>query len=244
MISTNGNATTGEPKKDETGGVEKGQGSGKNPVGELLYGAVKALGGTALKFVNKLRVEGEENVPAMGKAILFTVSENPLRDMVAIAQVTGRKVQFMVNPKLMKTPVVGPLLKTLGMFRSTTSKDDTEPVQMVFKILNEDGNLVAMTPEARLGREVVIKSVAAILKFAVATGAPVVPLAISTEHEPLLGGLLSVPRYRIVIGEPVQVPKKFNRDKFREERYQRAEELVDLVEGLRSRPPPGQEQGA
>ncbi|MHA1734412.1 MAG: hypothetical protein ACTSU5_20935, partial [Promethearchaeota archaeon] len=116
-------------------------------VGDLVYGALKGIGGLAFKYLNKMEISGEENVPAVGKAILMTVSEDPVRDMVIVSNLTGRKIHFMLNPKLMKTPVVGPVLKTLGMFRSTTSKDDTEPIEKVFHYLNETNDLVAMTPE-------------------------------------------------------------------------------------------------
>ncbi|MHA1731107.1 MAG: hypothetical protein ACTSU5_04155, partial [Promethearchaeota archaeon] len=93
-----------------------------------------------------------------------------------------------------------------------------------------------MTPEARLGREIVVKSVAAILKFAVATKAPIVPLAIGVNYEKILG-LIPRETISVRVGEPIEIPRKFQRDKFREDRYRKAEEIVDLIEELRTAPP-------
>ncbi len=196
--------------------------------GDILYGAVKSIGGTILKFTNNLTIEGQDNIPMFGKAILVTISKNVLLDMLIISQLSGRKVHFMVNPKLMKTPVVGPVLKTLGMFRSTLNKEDQEPIEKVFDILNNKGNLVAMTPEARLSDEVQLKSVAAIIKFAVAADAPIIPLAIFSETKTLLN-VIPITRLKVRIGKPISMDKKLNRDKFRPERYKTAEEIIRII---------------
>jgi len=101
---------------------------------DLFYGVVKGISGAALKFGTNLRIEGQENVPVMGKAILVTISKNVMQDMFVISQLTGRKIHFMLNPKIMKHQVAGPLLKSLGAFRSTTDKDDNEPVERYLSI--------------------------------------------------------------------------------------------------------------
>ena len=113
---------------------DKGKSGGrKTLMRDLFYGAFKGISGLGLKALTNLQIEGKKNVPLRGKAILLTISQNSLRDMLIISQLSGRKIHFMVSPKLMKHQVAGPLLKNLGMFRSTTSKDDTVPIDNVFK---------------------------------------------------------------------------------------------------------------
>ncbi|MHA1285476.1 MAG: hypothetical protein ACTSQP_23475, partial [Promethearchaeota archaeon] len=90
-----------------------------------------------LSLFADLKIEGKNNIPLRGKAILTTISDNALRDMAIISQITGRRIHFMVHHKLMKHQIYGPVLKSLGMFRSTIDKDDTEPIDMVFHYLNE-----------------------------------------------------------------------------------------------------------
>jgi len=205
----------------------------KKITGDLLYGAVKGLGGLALKTFSNLTIEGKENIPIRGKAILTTISKNAIRDMLVISQATGRKVHFMLNPKLMKHQVAGPILKQLGMFRSTTSKDDTEPIDKVFKILNETGDLVAMTPEAKYDRDIQIKSLAGIIKFAIAADAPIIPLAVFSVKTKILN-TFPVEGLKVKIGTPLRVERKLNRDRYRDQRYKLAEDIHKMIETLRT----------
>ncbi|GAI93676.1 unnamed protein product, partial [marine sediment metagenome] len=145
-------------EEKETKGKDKL--NSKNLMKDILYAAVKGIGGFGLEAFADLKIEGKENVPIIGKAILTTVSENAMRDMAIISQVSGRRIHFMVYHKLMKHQLYGPVLKTLGMFRSTLDKDDTIPIDKVFHYLNETGDLVAMTPESKLTSEVQVKAMA------------------------------------------------------------------------------------
>lgn len=204
----------------------------KAVAGDLLYGALKYIGGSALMLFNDLTINGNENIPLFGKAILTTISKNVMLDMLIISQVSGRKIHFMLHPKLIKNPVAGPVLKMLGMFRSTESKEDIEPVEKVFDYLNKKGDLVAMTPEAKLTDEVQLKSMAAIIKFAVAADAPIIPIAIYTEQKTLFNIIPST-RLKMKIGTPINFDKRLNKDKFRDERYKQAAEIIKIIDVLR-----------
>jgi 1-acyl-sn-glycerol-3-phosphate acyltransferase len=202
-------------------------------INDVLYGATKGVGQLIFKTVNNMRIEGKENVPMRGKAILTTISQNAMRDMILISQVSGRKVHFMLDPKLMKQQVVGPFLKRLGMFRSTLSKDDKEPINKVFEILNEKKELVAMTPEEKLGRDTVIKAMASIIKFAIAARSPIIPVAIYTQSAKFLN-LIPTNELIVKVASPIDLDRKLNRDKYRDKRYETAEEIVKLIEHLKN----------
>ncbi len=202
---------------------------------DMLYGAVKGLSGLFFKAFMDLKIEGKENIPFRGKAILTTITPNVIRDMLIIAQVSGRKIHFMLDPKLMKHQIAGPVLKSLGMIRGTENKEDTEPIEKVFEILNEKGDLVGMTPEARHDREVQIKSMAAIIKFAIAGDAPIIPIAISTEKTKILN-MFTGDGLKVKIGSPLRVEKRLNREKNRAERYELAEDIINIIESLKEVP--------
>ncbi|MHA2185911.1 MAG: lysophospholipid acyltransferase family protein [Promethearchaeota archaeon] len=198
---------------------------------DVLYGAVKGLSGLFFKTLMNLRIEGQENIPIRGKAIITTVAGDIIRDMLIIAQVSGRKIHFMIDPKMMKHQILGPVLKSLGMIRGTESKDDTEPIEKIFDILNNKGDLVGMTPESKRDREVQIKSMAAIIKFAIATDSPIIPLAIIQDKAKILN-MFTGDAIRIRIGTPLRVEKRLNREKNRAERYELAEDIINIVEKL------------
>ncbi len=205
----------------------------KAMMNDIFYGVVKSIGGAALKFGANLTIEGEEHVPLMGKAILTTISKNAMQDMLVISQLTGRKIHFMLSPKIMKHQVAGPLLKSLGAFRSTLNKDDNEPIEKVFEYLNEKGDLVAMTPEAKMDREKQVKTMASIIKFAAGVPAPIIPLAVVSEPTKLFN-LIPSKGIKVKVGAPIPVEKSMNRDKNRDKRYELAEGIVKIIESLKS----------
>jgi len=217
-------------EEKETKGKDKL--NSKNLMKDILYAAVKGIGGFGLEAFADLKIEGKENVPIIGKAILTTVSDNALRDMAIISQVSGRRIHFMVYHKLMKHQLYGPVLKSLGMFRSTLDKEDTVPIDKTFHYLNEVGDLVAMTPESKLTPEVQIKAMAGIIKFAVAATAPIIPIAIYTEKARILN-MFSTSGIRVKIGTPLKVEKRLTREKFRDERYELAEDIIKIIDSLK-----------
>jgi 1-acyl-sn-glycerol-3-phosphate acyltransferase len=202
---------------------------------DVLYGAVKGLSGLFFKAFMNLRIEGQENIPLRGKAILTTVAKDIIRDMLIISQVSGRKIHFMLDPKMMKHQLLGPILKSLGMIRGTESKEDTEPIEKVFEILNDKGDLVGMTPEGKRDREVQVKSMAAIIKFAIAADSPIIPIAIIQDKARILN-MFTGDAIRVRVGTPLRVEKRLNREKHRNERYELAEDIINIVEKLSETP--------
>ncbi|MFW9867426.1 MAG: lysophospholipid acyltransferase family protein [Candidatus Thorarchaeota archaeon] len=202
---------------------------------DVLYAAAKGLSGLFFKAFMNLRIEGKENIPLRGKAILTTVAKDIIRDMLIISQVSGRKIHFMLDPKMMKHQLLGPILKSLGMIRGTESKEDTEPIEKVFEILNDKGDLVGMTPEGKRDREVQIKSMAAIIKFAIAADSPIIPIAIIQDKAKILN-MFTGDAIKVKVGTPLRVEKRLNRDKYRSERYELAEDIINIVEKLSETP--------
>ena len=211
---------------------EKKESSNKNLMLDILYAGVKGLSGFGLEAFTDLKIEGRHNIPTRGKAIITTVSDNALRDIAIISQISGRRIHFMVHHKMMKHQIFGPVLKSLGMFRSTLDKEDTEPIDKVFHYLNEKGDLVAMTPESKLERDIQVKAMAGIIKFAVAADSPIIPLSIYTEKAKILN-MIDTQGIRVNIGTPLKVEKRLNREKYRNERYELAEDIIKIVDSLK-----------
>jgi len=206
---------------------------GRENFNKALYGITKGIGGLFLDAFTNLKIKGKENVPLHDKAILTTISDNIFRDMLAITQLTGRQIHFMLSPKLIRHQIAGPVLKTLGMFRSTESKEDQEPVDKVFEFLNEKNDLVAMTPESKLDDETQLKAMAAIIKFAVAGDAPIIPLKVYTEKTRLFN-IFEIDGIIVHVGSPIEVDKKLNRDRHRDERYELAKGILEIINSLRN----------
>ena len=216
-------------EENETKGKDKVL--SKNLMQDIFYAVTKGLGNLGLTAFADLQIEGK---------ILTTISDNALRDMAIISQVSGRRIHFMVHHKLMKNQMYGPVLKSLGMFRSTLDKDDTVPIDKVFHYLNEVGDLVAMTPESKLTPEIQVKAMAGIIKFAVAGKAPIIPIAIYTENAKILG-MFKSQGLRVKIGAPLRVENRLSRPKYRDERYELAEDIIRIIDSLKPQPDIGKE---
>ena len=205
---------------------------GKDNFNKMFYGITKGIAGLGLNTFFNLKIEGKHNIPMHNKAIITTISDNVLRDIFIISQLTSRQIHFMLSPKLMKNQVAGPILKTLGMFRSTESKEDKEPIEKVFDYLNNKGDLVAMTPESKLEYDIQIKTMSAIIKFAVAANSPIIPLAIYVTKGKLLN-MIDINGLVMRVGSPLSVEKRLSRDKFRDQRYELAEGVIKIIDSLK-----------
>ena len=222
--------------KEEENIEEKPRFDKKALMGDVLYGALKGLGLAALTSFANLRVEDKENIPYRGKAFITTTSKDGntvLLDMLILTQVSGRKIHFMVHPKIMANKAYGPILKQLGMIRGTRDKEDTEPIEKIFEILNDKKNLVGMTPFGN--DEIKIKSMAAIIKFAIVGEAPIIPVAIYYENIKLFN-LIPSKGIVVKVGTPIKVEKRLNREKYRDERYELAEDIINIIESLKAKP--------
>ena len=197
-------------------------------VDEMFYSSVKVLAGLGINNILNFKVEGKENIPIVGKAILVTIADNIIADMAVIMHLAERPVHFMLSPKLFETPILSSVLDGLGMYRSTRDKEDMEPVEKTLHYLNEESALVAMTPEAKLEPEIQVKTLASIIKFAIAGSAPIIPIAIKGTKSLGWKKPLSVK-----VGSPIAIPPDLNREKKRDERYAKAKEIVDLINSMK-----------
>jgi len=207
---------------------------GRENFNKIIYGLTNGVAGLALKAFTDLKIEGKEKIPLHDKAIITTISDNVLRDMTAIIQLSGRQIHFMLDPKLIRHQIYGPILKTLGMFRSTESKDDQEPIDKVFEYLNQKNDLVAMTPPSKLDEETQVKAMASIIKFAIAGNAPIIPVAVVTRKTKILN-IVDIEGLVLRVGNPLEIEKKLNRDKYRDQRYELAEGIVKIIDALKSK---------
>src|SRR5271157_936260 len=198
-------------------------------IDDMFYNSVKVAAGLGIQNILKFTVDGKENIPVVGKAILLTIADNPIADMAVIIQLSGRQIHFMMSPKLFKTPGLHTVLDSLGMYRSTKDKDDQEPVERTMHYLNVEGALVAMTPEEKLEPDVQVKTVASILKFAIAAKAPIVPIALHGTKS--LGWKKSL---KVKCPAPIEIPSQLQREKKRDERYAKAKEIVDLIHEMKT----------
>ena len=72
---------------------------------------------------------------------------------------------------------------------------------------------------------------AAIIKFAVAGEAPIIPIAIYTEKTKILN-MFMADGLKVKVGRPLKVEKRLTREKYRSERYELAEDIINIIDSL------------
>ncbi|MEU9606724.1 lysophospholipid acyltransferase family protein [Streptomyces sp. NPDC048057] len=179
----------------------------------MIYGAMKFSLGGSLKLAFRPWVEGLENIPAEGPAILAS-NHLSFSDSFFLPAVLDRKVTFIAKAEYFTSPgVKGKLtaafFKGVGQLpvdRSGARGAAEAAIQAGIKVV-EDGGLFGIYPEGtrspdgRLYRG----KPGALARVALATGAPVIPVAmIDTEKIQPPGKIVpKLMRPGIRIGKPL-----------------------------------------
>ena len=132
-------------------------------------------------LVHPCRLVGKERLPERGG--LFCANHSGLSDPVCLIVAIGPKHQIhaMAKAEFMRTPVIGWILKKVGMFSVNRGKSDVGSMKTAIKYLKSNENVLIFPEGTRIkngvdkhGNRSVAKTGAAML--AVRTGAPIIPV--------------------------------------------------------------------
>ncbi len=172
-----------------------------------LYAVIRAILAFLLRTLWRLEVEGLENLPKHGAAILAP-NHRSLIDHFVVAALTRRQVWFMGKAELFKNKYADKLLTALGAFPVKRGKPDRASLQRCLGLLS-DGQLVGIYPEGTRRPDSRFEEVEEGFAYiAVRSGAPIVPIALSGT-EAVFPKDKKLPRFvkiRVVIGEPFRFP--------------------------------------
>jgi 1-acyl-sn-glycerol-3-phosphate acyltransferase len=198
-----------------------------------VYTIVERILRPILTVVYRVRITGRENVPATGPCVL-AANHVSVMDGFFMGIAVTRQVRFMAKAELHRVPIVKQILEGAGAFPVERGADRGRAVAAGVELL-ERGAVVGVFPEGTSlpDRKRGYKRGAA--RLALATGAPLVPIAlIGTELtlEPRTHRI-RLPRVRIVIGEQISVERQ---EPTEEAATALTGRLQAAIEELRSRP--------
>ena len=173
-----------------------------------MYTIVETILRPILMFVYRVRITGREHVPESGPCVLAANHVSVMDGFFLGISVT-RQVRFMAKAELHRVPIVKQILEGAGAFPVERGADAGRAVASAVKLL-EQGAIVGVFPEGTSlpDRKRGYKRGAA--RLALATGAPLIPVALIGTHltlEPRTHRI-RLPRVRIVIGEPLRVERQ------------------------------------
>ena len=182
------------------------------PTSEFAYGTLRATVLPPLYGPFRMRVAGEENIPATGGGILAP-NHFSHWDHFAAGALLKRKLYPMGKSQLFHNPVLGKVLNSWGAFPLRRGAGDTEAMDTA-RIVLERGDLLLMYPEGGRSRTegaLSEKAKHGIGLLALRTGVPIVPVAIhgsdAFRHWRRDMPRLKFPRLTIWYGNPVPVEK-------------------------------------
>lgn len=161
-------------------------------------------------YLRGWEVEGKQNVPATGGAILVSNHLNNA-DPCIIPGVFDRRMITMAKKEMFKWPVVSLLFRFIGAFPVDRQGADLSALREAQSVI-ADGILLLMFPEGTRSKDRQLhKGFPGSALIAYRTGAPIIPVAIwGTEHLKwpfLFFKPLMHPKIHVRIGKPFFPPK-------------------------------------
>ncbi|MCL6554335.1 MAG: 1-acyl-sn-glycerol-3-phosphate acyltransferase [Firmicutes bacterium] len=97
--------------------------------------------GVLFRLLFRLRVEGRGHVPASGPLLVVSNHVSAVDPPIAGVAV-GRQVWYMAKEELLKTPVLGPYLRSVGVFPVRRGEPDRRSIRTAMEVLQRGGALL------------------------------------------------------------------------------------------------------
>jgi 1-acyl-sn-glycerol-3-phosphate acyltransferase len=176
-----------------------------------LYALARFLANLLLRGWFRVRIEGGENLPAEGPAIVAPNHKSFL-DGFFIGIATPRHVRYMAKIELFKGPLAW-LLPRLGAFPVRRGEADREALETARSILRAGGLVVVFPEGTRVEAPDALGSPRhGVGRLAVETGAPIIPAAITGTSELWRAALPKVRRVQLTFLPAVQPEAATGRD--------------------------------
>lgn len=166
------------------------------------------------------RVSGRENIPQ--GACLLCSNHSGMGDAFWMIFALRQKTMFrsMAKIELMRTPVVGPFLRSMGVFGVDRGHHDMGAVNQSIQILKSGQKLLINPEGTRLKHGERIRPKTGAVRIAVQAGAPILPVYISPRKAPFT-------KVTVVIGRPIVMPQL---DQWTNEDYHRqSDSLMETI---------------
>lgn len=121
----------------------------------MFYNLAKFVCSLLIKLLFRVRVEGVENFPEEGAAIVYS-NHKSWWDPVVVGCVLKRPIFFMAKKELFEIPVFGYILKLLHAFPVNRGAPDRKAIRRALEVLNEK-KVLGIFPEGTRSKDGVLK---------------------------------------------------------------------------------------
>lgn len=192
----------------------------------MLYSIAKGLVRIAMLFCFRLKIEGRENVPRDGAAIL-AVNHKSNFDPVVAAIACPRSLKFMAKAELFKNPLFGGFIKALGAFPINRGKGDVGAVRSAFSILRA-GEVMLIFPQGkRIKDGSKGRAHSGMIVIAQKMQCPIIPVWISGDYK-------WMSKITVNIGEPISLEEYYGKKLDNDESQKLADNALDVMYALKT----------
>jgi len=186
---------------------------------------------TYLRLWCRLKVEGEENIPTRGGAILASNHLNFIDGLVILA-VSPRKVSFMIAREYYESLWFGWYCRFLGCIPVNRNGRELNAVKKALRGLS-DGLLLGVFPEGGITQaEVMADAKIGTALLAIRSGCPVVPIRLSGYgYQSMLRSVFTPKKVSVRIGTPLRFGGENHKDRETLERV--TEEIARAIRNLK-----------
>ncbi|MFO7151819.1 MAG: lysophospholipid acyltransferase family protein [Bacillota bacterium] len=121
----------------------------------MFYNLAKFVCSLLIKLLFRVRVEGVENFPEEGAAIVYS-NHKSWWDPVVVGCVLKRPIFFMAKKELFEIPVFGYILTLLHAFPVNRGAPDRKAIRRALEVLNEK-KVLGIFPEGTRSKDGVLK---------------------------------------------------------------------------------------
>ncbi len=169
----------------------------------MTYRLARATVGALARLIWRLRVTGAERMPA--GPVIVVANHESLLDPIFLGAAFRRPLRFVTKEELYVRPV-GWLLESLGGIRIERGRGDLAALARAEQALRA-GQVVMLFPQGTTvarGERPWLRGAA---RLALATGAPILPVAIVDSEKALRPVRIRVglPSVKVLVGEPIAV---------------------------------------
>lgn len=186
----------------------------------VAYTLIKPL----IRLFFPYRAVGLENLPEGGALLCANHISGWDPFLIAVSLPRDSRLVVMAKDELFHIPVVGFLLRKLGIFPVKRGGNDLGAMKTAIRSLNEGKRLLVFPEGTRVGSEGAVEAKGGVAVMASRTGTPMVPVYCGTKQKFLH-------RTTIVFGEPYS-PVIAGRRATAEESRQAAEEILRRIYAL------------
>lgn len=175
----------------------------------ILYELLEKSGFRAFaKRLYRVRIDGAEAIPAAGPCILAANHES-LIDPWILGLATPRPIRYMAKSELWRYPILRTVMNAFGTFPIERGGGDTAALGVAGRLLGE-GQVLGIFPQGTCLPYRVRRWHSGAARLALATGSPLVPVALVGTEKALRPHRLKVgrPRIRVLVGRPFEVARQ------------------------------------